>query len=142
MLELKTKIITELNRKDFPNLEFLFSDDVLDVSLELLRELLKKDKDFFEKQLLLKNEELSFEVIFDNPDENDNLDYFWSLLNHLSLVNDSEKIRNIIEKFEEDYTAYSDFVGFNKTYYKQLIYIKENCKLDEEQTRILDETIK
>ncbi|MDD4151329.1 MAG: M3 family metallopeptidase [Candidatus Gracilibacteria bacterium] len=142
MLELKNKIIAELNKTDFPNLEFLFSDEVLDISLDLLRELLKKEKEKFEKQLLLKNEELSFEKLFDNPEEDDNLDYFWSLLNHLSGVNDSEKIRNIIDTFEQEYQEFADFVGFNKDYYDKIVYISENEKLDEEQTRIVSETIK
>lgn len=42
--EIKQKIITELNKNDFPNLEFMFSEEVLNISLDLLREFLAKEK--------------------------------------------------------------------------------------------------
>jgi alanyl-tRNA synthetase len=71
--EIKQKVITELNKNDFPNLEFLFSEEVLDNALDLLRELLEIEKEKFEKTLKTSNEELNFEQIFYNPDDNDNL---------------------------------------------------------------------
>jgi hypothetical protein len=39
-INLKKKIINELKTKEFPNLKFLFSDEVLNISIELLNELL------------------------------------------------------------------------------------------------------
>jgi hypothetical protein len=71
--ELKNKIISELNRNDFPNLEFLFSKEVLNNALYLLRELLVIEKEKFEKTLKTPNEELNFIEIFYNPEDNDNL---------------------------------------------------------------------
>lgn len=140
--EIKQKVITELNKNDFPNLEFLFSEEVLDNALDLLRELLEIEKEKFEKTLKTSNEELNFEQIFYNPDDNDNLWYFWSLLNHLSGVNDSEQIRDIIDSFEQEYQEFADYVWFNKDYYDKIVYIWENEALDEEQSRIVSETIK
>lgn len=140
--ELKQKIISELNRNDFPNLKFLFSEEVLDIALELLRELLITEKEKFEETLKIPNENLNFEEIFHNPEDNDNLGYFWALLNHLSAVNDSEKIRDIIDSFEQEYQEFADYIGFNKTYFDKIVYIFENSKLDDEQSRIVSETIK
>lgn len=142
MLELKDKIIKELEKTDFPNLEFLFSDEVLNISLDLLRELLKQEKEKFEKTLNTPNKELNFEKIFYNSEDDDNLWYFWALLNHLSWVNDSDKIRNIIDSFEQEYQEFADYVWFSKDYYEKIVYISENEDLDEEQTRIVSETIK
>lgn len=140
--EIKEKIISELNRNDFPNLEFLFSEEVLDNALDLFRELLETEKAKFEETLKTSNEELNFEKIFYNPEDNDNLWYFWALLNHLSGVNDSEKIRNIIDDFEQEYQEFADYVGFSKDYYDKIVYISENETLDAEQSRIVSETIK
>lgn len=142
MLELKNKVIKELEKTDFPDLEFLFSDEVLNISLDLLRGLLKQEKEKFEKTLKTPNEDLSFEKIFYNWEDDDNLWYFWALLNHLSGVNDSDKIRNIIDSFEQEYQEFADFVWFSKDYYDKIVYISENENLDEEQTRIVSETIK
>ncbi len=140
--KIKQKIINELNRTDFPNLEFLFSPEVLDNALDLLRELLEIEKEKFEKTLNTENKNINFIEIFYNPEDNDNLGYFWSLLNHLSWVNDSEKIRNIIDTFEQEYQEFADYVWFNKDYYDKIVYIWENETLDEEQSRIVSETIK
>lgn len=66
----------------------------------------------------------------------------FALLNHLSWVNDSDKIRNIIDSFEQEYQEFADYVWFSKDYYEKIVYISENEDLDEEQTRIVSETIK
>jgi hypothetical protein len=94
-MKLKEQIIKELNKNEFPNLKFLYSDEVLDIFLEVLNDLLKIDKHNFNTLLLIENKDLSF-----NSFEDDSLlDYFWSLLNHLDSINSSDKIRKIIEEF-------------------------------------------
>jgi hypothetical protein len=77
-------------------LNFLYSDEVLDVSLEVLNELLEEEKKDFGKKLKIKNEE----IIFDTFEDFSKLDYFWSLLNHFKNINSSDEIRKIIEDFE------------------------------------------
>lgn len=140
--EIKQQIISELNKNEFPNLEFLYSVEVLEVALELLREFLKEEKERFENLLKLENKDLNFKKIFYNPEDNDNLSYFWALLNHLSAVNDSQKIRDIIDEFEWEYQEFADFIWFNKDYFDKIVYISENENLDSEQSRIVSETIK
>lgn len=136
--ELKNKILSELNSPAFPNLEFLYSPDVLDIALELLRELLSEEKAKFEKLLQTPKDEITFEVFEDK----DNLDYFWSLLNHLNSVDKSEKIKKIIDEFEWEYVEFGNEIGYNKGYYEMYLYCIENCELDDEQKRIIEETVK
>jgi hypothetical protein len=56
---------------------------------------LEEDKQEFEKLLKIQNEDLTFESFEDES----SLDYFWSLLNHLQNIENTEKIRKIIEDF-------------------------------------------
>jgi hypothetical protein len=95
MILLKEKVLNELNNVGFPDLKFLYSEQVLDISLEVLEELLEIDKKNFEDLL----ETPKTKLIFDSFEDDSLLDYFWSLLNHLKSVNSSNKIRNIIEIF-------------------------------------------
>lgn len=133
MIDLKKKIIKELNKSTFPNLEFLYSDEVLNVALNILWELLKEDKKEFEKLLNIKLENLTF----DSFETESVLNYFWSLLNHLKNVNNAEKIRNIIENFRPDLEDFWNYVAYNKKYFDLLEYVQNNLKLDKEQERIM-----
>jgi oligopeptidase A len=136
--ELKNKIIFELEKKEFPNLKFLYSKEVLDVSLDLLREMLNEERSKFEKLLQIPKEKISFEIF----DDKDNLSYFWHLLNHLNNVDKTEKIKEIIEEFEWEYIEFWNEVAYNKDYYEMYVYCLENCELDTEQKRIIEETVK
>ncbi len=137
-IELKQKIIQELETPNFPNLKFIFSDEVLDVALELLKEMLEEEKVKFEEKLKTPFEKITFETF----DEKDNLWYFWSLLNHLNNVDKTDKIKKIIEEFETEYIEFGNEVWYNKIYFEMYAHCLENCNLDEEQYRIIDETVK
>ncbi|MDR1988252.1 MAG: hypothetical protein LBQ24_06025 [Candidatus Peribacteria bacterium] len=50
-----------LNSQDFPNLEIIFSDEALDLALEILNEELVKEKQKFKDLLKTKNEDLTFD---------------------------------------------------------------------------------
>jgi len=58
----KQQIIHELTRSDFPNFEFLYSKEVLDLAPEILNELLEEEKKDFEDKLKIKNEDISFDT--------------------------------------------------------------------------------
>ncbi|NCO32160.1 M3 family metallopeptidase [bacterium] len=94
-MELKTKIINELKNKNFPDLKFLMSVEVLELATEILNEELENEKTKFEDILKKENSSLTF----DSFEDDSILDYFWSLLNHFENVESSEKLRNIIEDF-------------------------------------------
>jgi len=99
---LKQKILNELEKKEIPDLKFLFSDEVLNISLALLRELLEEEKQDFEEKLKTPDEKITFDLF----DDFSKLDYFWSLLNHFENVNSGDKIRQIIEDFEGEYVDF------------------------------------
>lgn len=138
MSDIKQKILKELQSNFFPNLEFLYSKEVLDISLDLLEELLEIDKKNFEKLIKIPYEKLSF----DSFEEESLLDYFWSLLNHYKNVNSNEQIRNIIENFRPKIEDFWNYVAYNKPYYKALLYVNKNLELDLEQKRIMHLRIK
>jgi len=64
-MNIKEKIIKELENPGFPDLDFLFSSEVLDVSLELLREFLIEEKKKFEKLLKIPDNKITFEIFDD-----------------------------------------------------------------------------
>lgn len=132
-MQLKEKVIKELNKKEFPNLKFLFSREVLDISLEILDELLEIEKKHFYSLLKINNEDLTF----DSFEYDSLLDYFWSLLNHLENVDSNDKIRKIIETFRPKLQDFWNELSYSKEYFDKLIYVNEKLDLDKEQERIL-----
>ena len=137
-MNIKQQIIYELETHNFPNLEFLFGKEVLNVATKILDELLEEEKQDFENKLKLKNEEINFDTF----NEESKLAYFWSLLNHLSNVNGTDVIRNIIEDFEPKLTEFSNEISYNKRYFNMLGHCLKNVKLTEEQIKIISDTIK
>ena len=132
-MTIKEKILKQLENKEFPDLKFLFSEEVLDNSLEVLDELLEEEKTKFKDFLEKENSELSF-----NSFEDDSLlDYFWSLLNHLENVESSDKARNVIETFRPKLQDFWNEVAYSKPYFEKYVYVNENCELDEEEKRIM-----
>lgn len=57
-MTIKQKIIKELENTKIPDLKFLFSEEVLDISLEILQDLLKDEKERFDKLISEKYEGL------------------------------------------------------------------------------------
>ncbi len=132
-MKLKQKVINELNKNTFPNLKFLFSEEVLDISLELLNEFLEEDKKKFKELLKIENKDLVFES-FENESK---LDYFWSLLNHYQNIENTIKIRKIIEEFRPKLQDFWNEVSYSKELFKKYKYINENLDLDSDQKRIM-----
>ena len=137
-MNIKQKVLKELEKKDFPDLKFLFSGEVLEIALELLKELLSQEKAKFEELLKTNDKDITFET-FEDKDE---LGYFWHLLNHLQWVNRSDKIDNIIDSFEGEYIDFANDVSYSKRYFEMLEYCLKNSNLDIEQKRIISERIK
>ena len=133
-MPLKDKIYQELQKSDFPNLQFLYSKEVLDIAQEVLEELLEKEKKDFEEKLLVDDSDISFETFDDISD----LSCFYSLLEHYQGVNNDETIREIIEKFEPKYITFGNEIAYSRRYYDMIVYCLKNTKLDVEQTRILE----
>lgn len=132
-MDLKEKVLFELEKNEFPDLSFLFSKEVLDIALDILEQELETEKQKFKKLLAIENKDLNFESF----EEESKLDYFWSLLNHLDSVDWSDKSRKIIEDFRPKLQDFWNEVAYNKDLFEKYIYIQENCDLDEEQKRIM-----
>ena len=148
-MNIQQRIRQELENPDFPNLEFLYSPEVLEHALEVLEELLEEEKKDFEKKLIIKDEDISFETFQDTS----LLDYFFSLLEHYQGVHNDDIIRNIIETFEPKYIAFGNEVAYSRRYYKMLKHCYENLTITPtlsqlerenilEQKRILEKTLK
>ena len=137
-MRIKNKIIKELEKSEIPDLKFLYSEEVLDVAEELLWEFLQEEKKDFEKKLKLDNSKINFSLF----EEDSKLDFFWSLLNHLNNINSSEKIRKIIENFEPKLTEFTNEIAYSKRYFEMYEYCLNNCELDEEQRKIIEDTVK
>lgn len=134
----KQKVISELNNSKIPNFDFLFSSETLEFSLELLQELLEKEKQRFDDKLSLDNSKINFEIFNDDS----LLDIYWSYLNHLKWVSNTDQIRKIIEEFEPKLMDYSNYVSYNKRYYEMLCYCLENSILNTEQKKIIEDGIR
>lgn len=132
-MNLKEKVLIELRKKDFPDLKFLFSEEVLNISLELLNELLEKEKKDFYNLLKIDNNDL----IFESFEDDGNLDYLWSLLNHLENVDSSDKLRNIIESFRPKLQDFANEVSYSNELFEKYVYVQNNLELDDEQKRIM-----
>lgn len=134
----KEKIIQELKNKNFPDLKFLFSNEVLDMASEILEQELENEKVKFAEFLKLENSSLTF----DSFEDESILDYFWSLLNHFESVESSDKVRDIIENFRPKLQDFSNEVAYSKPYFEKLQYVNNSLSLDIEQKRIMDLRIK
>ena len=73
-------------------MKFLYSEEVLNITPELLEQLLEIDKIDFENLLKIPLKELTF----DSFEDDSLLDYFWSLLDHYKNVNSDKKITDEI----------------------------------------------
>lgn len=135
---IKNKIIQELENSEIPDLKFLFSKEVLEISEELLLEFLEEEKKEFEEKLKISDDKITFDLF----EEESKLNYFWSLLNHLNNVNSSDKVREIIENLEPKLTEFGNEVAYSKRFFEMFEYCLNNCKLDEEQNKIISDTVK
>ena len=67
--------------------------------LKLYKELLEKEKTDFEKKLLTRDTDITFELF----DDYSYLNVYFMLIEHLNNVKTSDELREIIEKFEPKY---------------------------------------
>ncbi|NVP17119.1 M3 family metallopeptidase [Candidatus Gracilibacteria bacterium] len=137
-MNLKEKVISELKNKNFPDLKFLFSSEVLEIVTDILESELENEKIKFEDFLKQENSSLTF----DSFEDDGVLYYLWSLLNHLENVDTSDKLREIIEDFRPKLQDFSNDLAYSKPYFEKLEYVFENTSLDSEQKRIMEKRIK
>ena len=115
-MTIQERVLQELGKTDFPDLQFLYSPEVLAEAIDILDTLLGQEKADFEKKLLTPDEE----ICFDTFDDFSKLDYFFGILEHYQGVHSDDTIRNIIEDFEPKYIDFGNEVSYNKRYYEML----------------------
>lgn len=132
--ERKQKILQEIQKNEFPNVAFLYEKESLELFEEILKELLIKEKEKFQKIISTPKEEIKFSDFQDF----DWLRYLFMLLNHIDMVDKSDLTQKIIEDFEPLYTDFSNETTFSLPYYERILTVLANEKLDNEQKRILE----
>ena len=137
-MNIKNKIIQELEKKDIPDLAFLSSEEVLNIAEELLLELLEEEKKDFQEKLKIDNSKINFDLF----EKESKLNFFWSLINHFNSTNSNDKLRKIIENIESKLTEFWNEVAYSKRYFEMLEYCLENCNLDKEQNKVISDAIK
>ena len=137
-MELKEKVIIELERKDFPNLEFLYSEEVLNIAEDILLEFLDEDIVKFNNKLKIDNKDITFDLF----EEESNLSFFWGLLNHLTNINSWDKVRSIIENIEPKLNDFYNDISYSKRYFEMFEYCFNNCELNLEQKKIIEDSIR
>ncbi len=138
MKESHKKIIAELETQTIPDLQFLFSNENLSEASELLKILLEDEKQKFEEKLVIPDDEISFETFNDESI----LNYYWNYIHHLKWVFSSDQVREIIDEIEPLLVDFSNMVSYSKRYFEMLTICKQNCDLDTEQWKIIDDAIK
>ncbi len=134
------QIIKEIKNPKINDFEFLFSEKNLKKSTDILKWLLDKEKKRFKEKI--KNFKDGTKPSFETFQDDSILDIYWSYLNHLKWVYDTKQIRDIIDDFEPYIIEFSNEVAYNKTYYEMLKSCIEDCNLNDEQKKIIEESIK
>jgi len=136
-LALKDKIRQELDKQWFLDFQFLFSKEVIWVSVEMFDELLEEEKSRFDDIISLDKESVNFADIISES----KLDVFYGLMSHLNNVLNSEETQSNISVCKPKIIELSDYMGLNRDYYDRLVFLRKNTKLTKDQTRVLDRAI-
>ena len=125
---MKSQILNALSQSWIPDFSLFLSSESEKEVLALLFDLLEQEKNNFhtllvklkekesrEELLKLPNTQL-FEILELNVNENQ-LSTLWNLVNHLYSVGLAPKFREIIEKFQGEYLAFSDEISYSQDYY-------------------------
>ena len=113
---IQEQVLKALKNPDFPDLQFLYSQEALKSAPEILEQLLDDERRDFNTKLKTPEDEISFELF----DDFSLLDYYFSLLEHYQGVHSDEVIRKIIEDFEPKYIDFQNEVSYSKRYYEML----------------------
>ena len=120
--QIKSRILSEIENKQVPDTQFLFSKQSLEIIPDVLNKLLEKEKKKFLKLLETNDKKINFSIFEDE----DRLSYLFSLINHLESVNSSEKVRKIIDDFRAPYIDFGNEVAFSKRFYDMHVILRNS----------------
>ena len=135
---IQDKVLAELKNPGFPDLGFLYSDEVIEIAPKVLDMLLEEERQDFENTLKTKDTDITFDTFQDIS----HLDYFYSLLSHFQSINNDENIRKLIEDFEPKLIDFWNEVSYSSRYYDMKKICRDTQDLNPEQKKIIDDSIK
>lgn len=135
---IQEKILKELKNPGFPDLRFLYWDEVMKAAPEVLDMLLEEEKKDFEAILATADTDITFDTFQDTSD----LDYFFSLLSHFQSINNDDVIRKLTEDFEPKLIDFGNEVSYSARYYEMKKICRDTQNLTVEQKKIIDDSIK
>lgn len=131
---LKETIRTEIQKETYPDLVFLYSPEALWVALDVLKELLNKEKEDFLKVVNIPDEE----IVFENFIQENLYSYYFLLLKYWKWIIGNKEITCIIDTFEPLIIEFENEKLFHSTYYQKLKYALSHLDLTSDQKRILE----
>lgn len=136
--ELEKRVLNELDRKDFPDLQFIYSEEVLSIVSILFDKLLQVERNKFYKLLEIKDEIINFEIFEDE----EKLSQLFNLISHLESVDSTENLRNIINDFQPKYIELGNEMAYSKRFYDIHTICRDKWWLNSDQKRVLDLAIR
>jgi len=134
ILELKQRVLDELDKPGFPDLEFLFSHESIAVAEEILEDLLQKEQVAFQQTLALNDDEITFKVF----ERYSLFEYYFLLLRHFKKVQANDDIKGVIVKFSPKYNDFMSQQYQSSRYYEMLCFALNNLDLHDDQKRVLE----
>lgn len=138
---IQKKILTELDKEWFPDLNFIYSTWAIENMPFLLNRLLDEKLDKFHKLLQTEDSKINFALIKDFDDD-DSLSYLFWLITNYNDINWNDQTRNIIDIFQDKLSAAKNEMFFSKRLYEIYKIANKDDKLNSDQKRILEKTIK
>ncbi len=134
ILELKQRIMDELDNPWFPDLEFLFSPQAIELAQDIFLELLKAEEEQFQELLDTEDEKIDFKC-FEGFSK---LEYFYTLLDHIRNSRKTEKIDELFSIIEPKYLGFQRRKEQSQRYYEIVCFAYNNLHIDPESKRVLE----
>lgn len=135
---MKSTLLAELQRSDFPELSLFQKPEALAVLPALLNELLEQERADFHQLLQKTRESLTFEDFV----EASTLDYLRTLLNQLDSLGMIPGMRQIISDFRPQYEDFTHEIAYSQDYYQLLLSSQAQFSRTSDQKRWFELQIK
>lgn len=136
--QMEQQILSALQYSGIPNFNFFRDPEVIESLPTTLQKLLDQDILQFQQLIDPKNTDIQFEDLLLYSD----LDYLWSILNHLDQVDADQSLRTVVSDFRPLIDDFANQIAYSQDYYQKLLAMAESPGLDADQQRILTLKIK
>ncbi|NDK10158.1 M3 family metallopeptidase [Candidatus Gracilibacteria bacterium] len=134
VLELKDRIISEIKKECFPDLEFLFSAQALSVSIDAFKLILAEESEVFETVLQKNVNDLEFEnfIYFSYAE------CFYNFLYHIKNCRKTEINEDVLKNIEGIFIEFQDRKYQSYSYFERICFVLAHRELNSSQTRVLN----